>query len=369
MWAVRRCERSFSETGKTAPHSDSLLIQPPTKELLSDWLRQSGSLPRGEVSEVTVDRTLKTEISTLTFITVAYSSATPGDLPSALVVKSPHAPNRDGAGVSGEDAFYRRLASAVGSPPSVRCLAALAQNETRNEILVLQDLRATHEHPPWPLPPSRHDCELAVAALAKLHARFFQVPELGHAVGRLHTEDSLTSMVQGIAAHVPAFWDSVGGALTGDARTVYDRVFGSALRPWLRLTDPAALTVVHGDAHTWNFLFPRSGEGEAYLIDWQLWHLDVGARDLAFMMALHWYPRRRRELERPLLELYHSALVGCGVVDYTFDDLWLDYRRCVVRNLTIPVIWWSRGMKPEGWWHRFECALAAYQDLDCEDLL
>lgn len=105
------------------------------------------------------------------------------------------------------------------------------------------------------------------------------------------------------------------------------------------------------------------------MIDWQLWHLDVGARDLAFMMALHWYPSRRRELERPLLELYHSALVSYGVVGYTFDDLWLDYRRCTVRNLTIPVIWWSRGMKPEAWWHRLECALGAYHDLDCEDLL
>jgi hypothetical protein len=49
--------------------------------------------------------------------------------------------------------------------------------------------------------------------------------------------------------------------------------------------------------------------------------------------------------------------------------LWLDYRRCVVRNLTIPILFWSRGMKPEGWWHRLECALAAYRDLACDELL
>jgi hypothetical protein len=69
-------------------------------------------------------------------------------------------------------------------------------------------------------------------------------------------------------------------------------VFSSSLQPWLRLTDRQALTIAHGDAHTWNSLFPRTGqdEGPAFLIDWQLWHLDVGARDLAFFMALHWYP-------------------------------------------------------------------------------
>jgi thiamine kinase-like enzyme len=149
---------------------------------------------------------------------------------------------------------------------------------------------------------------------------------------------------------------------------VLERVFSSSLKPWLRLTDTRALTLAHGDAHTWNFLFPRSGVGPAFLIDWQLWHLDVGARDLAFLMALHWYPSRRRELEAPLLQHYHQALLARGLETYSLDELWLDYRCCVVRNLTIPILFWSRGMTPEGWWHRLECALAAYRDLGCEEL-
>jgi len=137
----------------------------------------------------------------------------------------------------------------------------------------------------------------------------------------------------------------------------------------MRLTDPRALTIVHGDAHSWNFLFPRSGSGPAYLIDWQVWHIDVGARDLSFLMALHWYPDRRRELETSLIRRYHEALLAHGIVNYSLNELWLDYRRCVVRNLTIPIIFWSRGMKPEGWWHRLECAVAAYVDLACDELL
>jgi aminoglycoside phosphotransferase (APT) family kinase protein len=175
-------------------------------------------------------------------------------------------------------------------------------------------------------------------------------------------------MVHSIASHLPAFIDTHGGALTIEARKILERVFSSSLKPWLRLTDQRALTIIHGDAHTWNFLFPRS-DGAAYLIDWQTWHVDVGARDLAYLMALHWYPSRRSELERPLLDHYFEGLLEQGVTNYTFDDLWLDYRRCAVRNLTIPIIFWSRGMKPEGWWHRLECALAAYRDLDCDELL
>lgn len=157
--------------------------------------------------------------------------------------------------------------------------------------------------------------------------------------------------------------------MTSEGRAIYERVFSSSLQPWMRLTDPRGLTIIHGDAHTWNFLFPRAGAGPAFLIDWQLWHVDVGARDLAFMMALHWDPSRRRELEAPLIQSYHEALLAHDVSNYVLDDLWLDYRRSVVRNLTFPIILWSRGMKPEAWWRRLECALSAYHDLGCEELL
>jgi hypothetical protein len=176
-------------------------------------------------------------------------------------------------------------------------------------------------------------------------------------------------MVQGIAGSLPRFLSDSDTDLLPADRQLLRAVFSSALRPWLRLVDRRALTVVHGDAYTWNFLFPRSGNGPAYLIDWQVWHLDLGARDLAFMIALHWDPGVRQALEVPLLHRYHQELVRQGVNGYSFDDLWLDYRRCVVRNLTFPIILWSRGLSPEAWRRRLECAIAAYRDLRGDELL
>jgi hypothetical protein len=43
--------------------------------------------------------------------------------------------------------------------------------------------------------------------------------------------------------------------------------------------------------------------------------------------------------------------------------------RCVVRNLTMPILFWSQGMKRARWWYRLKYALAAYSDLSCEELL
>jgi hypothetical protein len=340
-----------------------------TPKVLSEWMHRSGSLPQGHIESVRIDLEHETSISKLAFVEVTYARIAPADLPRQLVVKSPFvAPitPRDGMG---EVQFYRRVAPLTATPPIVRCLAAIEPGESSPEVLVLEDLRATHDHRAWPFPPSPAQCELAVDALAEVHARWWESPTLGRDIGQPHTSETLRMMVQGIVAHLPHFFAEVGDSLSADARRVLERVFNSSLQPWLRLTDTRALTVAHGDAHSWNFLFPRSGDGSAFLIDWQLWHVDVGARDLAFFMALHWYPRRRRELEESLLRRYYRALLDHGVDTYPYSELMLDYRRCVVRNLTMPILFWSRGMKPEGWWHRLECALAAYSDLSCEELL
>jgi hypothetical protein len=42
------------------------------------------------------------------------------------------------------------------------------------------------------------------------------------------------------------------------------------------------------------------------------WRVDVATDDLAYMMALHWFPDHRRRFERHLLDHYHTALIANG---------------------------------------------------------
>jgi thiamine kinase-like enzyme len=144
------------------------------------------------------------------------------------------------------------------------------------------------------------------------------------------------------------------------------RVIGTFPRPWARLKSARGLTLTHGDAHTWNFLIPRAPEaGRVYLIDWQLWHPHVGARDLAFMMTIFWYPERRARTELPLLRRYHEKLSEGGVRGYSWDD----YRWSAVRNIFIPLGQRARGMAARYWWSNFERAVLAFEDLRCAELI
>jgi hypothetical protein len=56
----------------------------------------------------------------------------------------------------------------------------------------------------------------------------------------------------------------------------------------------------------------------------------VATDDLAYMMALHWFPDHRRRFERHLLDHYHTALIAHGVTGYDRRALDDDYRcrRC-----------------------------------------
>src|SRR5256885_10828351 len=148
----------------------------PTAAILSRWLRDSGSLTRGDVTHIEIDLEHKTDISRLFFLTATYSADAPSGLPRRLVVKTPPLQASAEDYSPSELKFYREVAPLLASPPVVRCLAVVENEERDSGTIVLEDLRATHDHPPWPIPPARSQAELAIDALACVHARYWEAP-------------------------------------------------------------------------------------------------------------------------------------------------------------------------------------------------
>ena len=172
--------------------------------------------------------------------------------------------------------------------------------------------------------------------------------------------------------YYPAFADFLGEALWDERRAIFERVLKAAPRLHQRLGQ-GDLTLIHGDAHAWNFLYPRDPNAPAVLIDWEAWDADVGVFDLAYLITLFWFPAHRARMEKTLVERYHEKLVANGVVGYSWDDCWNDYRHSVIRMLFRPV-WWQHARPDdlhwgEIWWPRLERVICAYEDLHCEELL
>jgi hypothetical protein len=265
--------------------------------------------------------------------------------------------------------FYERVAPLMPSPPIVRCFDAATSQDQGRAHLLLADLCDTHSHPPQNTAPGEHDSLRAVEALAQCHARWWHDARLENDIGKLMNGAALATFIYNLQTDVSHFVDAFESYLTEDHRSAYQLMVSNAPKIWGRLADRTGLTLTHGDCHWWNFLFPRDAAGAVYIIDWHLWHIDLGARDLAFLLALGGFAEPRPEIERVLLKRYHGTLVANGVKDHSFDQLLVDYRWSAIRNLNIPVIFWSQRKHETTVQTALRRAYDSFERLDCRELI
>lgn len=340
-----------------------------TTERLTTILAEQGVLDGGSVSDVRAITSVNTQISTIHRLVVEYDGPAT-DAPRQLVLKvSRMHPENLGLGPvsSSEVEFYRELGKKMPEGPLIRFYGGEYDATTQRCFLLLEDLWDTHTQPRDPKPPSERLSIAAVGALAQIHARWWDDPALGKGIGSIMSTEQLTIFTDNVAASVTRFLKDVD--VDSSTREFLGLLVDHRDQIWGRLTDPAGLTVTHGDAHWWNFLYPRRGMGDRVRIfDWQLWHIDVGARDLAFLVSLGGFAELRPKLEPVLLRHYHDVLTQNGVHKPSWDRFLDDYRWGTVRNLNIPVIFWSQGRSQELWRKVLRRAVTGFKALDCRSL-
>jgi hypothetical protein len=346
------------------------LLAPVSANRLSDVLRRCGTLPKGSVSDVTVDSSRATILSRITRLRLTYAGEATG-APSTLIFKTSlperiDDPNWDAG--RHEVAFYNDVAMTMEPGLVPRCFEAKWEADTRAWHLLLEDLTDSHLIATiWPLPPNAEQCEKIVSARARFHARWWDHPRLGAAVGTWLPADD--RQLASFDAAVTRFFDRVGDLLPSHRRDLYRQLIDRGPELNKRCHSHRDLTVVQGDSHYWNCFLPKDGGEDVRFFDWDCWRVDVGTDDLAYMIALHWYPDRRALLERTLLDIYHATITAHGVTGYDRLALETDYRLSVLWQIATPV-WQSNGnIPPVIWWNNLERIMLAVDDLGCRDLL
>lgn len=264
--------------------------------------------------------------------------------------------------------FYNLVAPTMSCPPLVKCYDAAFDQMTGCSHILLEDLTDTHTQTEQNLAPSADASRRAVEALGKAHAFWWSSPMLGNGIGRIFDGEWLLKFVEDLNRSVAEFL--VIAELTARQKDAYRLMLEAAPKIWGRLTDSTNLTVTHGDMHWWNFLFPKDfSKDSVSVFDWHLWHIDLGARDLAFLLALGGFAEPRPEIEEHLLRIYHDALIDNGVKDYSGGMLYEDYRFSAVRNLNIPVIFQAQGKHHSTWQTALRRAFDSFERLRCDEIL
>ncbi|MCP3448297.1 ecdysteroid 22-kinase family protein [Bradyrhizobium sp. CCGUVB14] len=339
---------------------------------LTAALRKAGALDAGAVREVKVLHERDTVVSHITRLGLRYVGESGGS-PQTLILKTPHADFAKTLANGGRQEldFYTMLAPRMPRGLVPRCFDGRFDEGTLNWHLLLEDLTDSHELATVPtLPPSRDQSTAIVTTLAGMHAAWWNHADLGETVGTWASAEDSAAHLETFAGHYDRFADELGDRLSEERRILYRRLIEQSARLSQRYHSRRHISIVHGDAHTWNFLLPRAGVADTVRIfDFDLWGINVPTNDLAYMMAIQWYPDRRQALERALLNRYHETLLAHGVTGYTRGALDQDYRWSVLWHITKPVWQWAINIPPGIWWNNLERVMMAVEDLGCEELL
>ena len=334
-------------------------------------LRKAGVLGDGRVRDVAVKSSRDTIVSHIIRLDLSYDGPA-RDAPASVILKIAHPNYASRLWIAGrqEVAFYTEVAPLMSAHLIPRCFEGSWDAETHAWHLLLEDLTDSHRiATAWPLPPTMEQCETIVRARARFHAAWWDEPRLGKSVGAWQDDATMSANLKGFEERLALFTDRFGDRLPLERRALYRRLIDTGLRLHTHHRSHRNMTVVQGDSHVWNNFLPRDGGDDVRLFDWDCWRVDVAADDLAYMLAMHWYPDRRRRMEQPLLDCYHAALLESGVTGYDRAALFEDYRLAVLWQATTPIGQAMSNIPPLIWWNNLERIFLAVDDLNCRELL
>lgn len=315
-----------------------------TPEWLTGALRSAGCLTSCSVTaidKVTIGQGVGI-LGELARITPTYTASEP-NAPKTLIAKIPTA-DEGGKGIANmlgfyekEVRFYGELCHSIGVRSARGYYAAGDPASVRYVILMedLGDLRLGDQV----AGASAEECETLIREVARLHARWWDSPELDRidwipAVNSPQIKMSSLAMAAAMEPFLTNFSSHIKPHHAELAQKLLFRVNpmqdGFADRP---------VTLCHGDLRLDNvFWGSPDGSSPVTLIDWQIALKARGPYDIAYFMSQSVEPAVRARNEERLVRVYHGTLVAGGVKGYSFDDCWRDYRAATMSCLIYPVV-------------------------------
>ena len=327
-------------------------------QLLTEALRSAGHLDDAEVTSVELTPIQTTGIGSEFLAAVVRYSKDQVALPERMMVKRPLVGDR---GRSEADA-YQQILGPARNDAVMPCYAVVDEDGTSPLALFLPDLHETHRQTRWPVIPEFEWCQQAVQAIAQVHATWWGA-DLPASTPVMAHQDA-----EHLAAFLPRFVDYLRGYLSGARLSNLERVLGGIDAAMAARQRSAPLTLLHNDAHFWNFLYPHQASERCLIFDWPLWRPGLGGVDLAYMIALHLYPEHRERFEPRLLDAYAQALEEAGVRS-SRQEVELDYRLGVAFCLLMPLMEFSWKNPPSSWLPKVEKGLSAFDELGCRELV
>ncbi len=374
-----------------------------TSQWLTECLQENGHLDQGEVVSIHVK---KGQLATnpeasprIKRLEINYLPGTFQSSPRNLIFKFF---GKASSSAVREGVFYKEIAPAMSDPPVPPCYTVAIDNESQRACIIIKDLSTTHSLTiPSGYATIRSAWEGWAADIENKNAFFTfsrlkktQFKAIIEAYLKVHIcwwehslinqkefleprgnildivrQATLPEVIHKHCRHVaekdlPQFVDQFSNQPPGEWIKLCEKAIGSWAELYIQRTSKGkSLTLIHNDVHLWNILLPHKPQhDQPIIIDWEGYSRGIGLWDLSQLLFSCMLPSdTRQEFETALLPWYHDGLIEYGIDGYSMDDCHYDYRLSLIAHIIHILDWKS--------FPRFESAMDAFKNWDCEELL
>lgn len=232
--------------------------------------------------------------------------------------------------------FYQELAgeTEIRSPT---CYYSAIEESGEQFVLLLEDL-APMRMVDQIAGCTKLEAELAIVALAKLHAAFWDRPVLQRLswAPTIHSPEQMDPEIY-LQKWWPQFKENIGDTAS-ESFIAIGQSYGLAMADLALKKSRMPQTILHGDFRLDNLFFDSEKGGDGFAaIDWQLLKQGCGLCDFAYFVSLNLTTDLRRDIERSLLTLYYETLIQNGVTDYSIEQCRSDFRLSLIFPLNTMV--------------------------------
>jgi len=270
--------------------------------------------------------------------------------------------------------FYKliREGSNIGLPIP-KCIDAYISEDGSKFLLLLDDISDSYNPPNETILLNEQNWVKAARSLASFHARFWDTDEIGSNDLPIEDAEKTQSYIDDIYDGYSKFKEYVGDHFDGKTIAIYEHAVKIAIElvneRYERMLNRDNVTVMHGDAHIHNFMFPEDCSKDPIIVDFQFWGLGIGLGDIAHLTRVSFPKIYGRNMHFAIVKEYYDTLVAEGVRGYSWERCWNDYRRQVASMLLIPA--WQYTLfnrEYEQWVDDVTGLISNYDVLECGEL-
>ncbi len=345
----------------------AILITSPD-QITADWLtqrlRDGGFLAYYRVNDVRLIGREESGAATRFNLRIRYSDISmTRSLPDNMILKVYRAGNPL---ADREVTFYRTILPAMRQRFGVGDLgvsdafdAFYDIDADQSHVLIAGIPTGYKEHREAVPPTGRHYAQLA-ETIAKIHASFWKHGDL--ALTEAQLEDRLARQRDGFDRFLS------DGMLRPDPdqRATLNAVAGRMPADFREsLLSGRHLTVIHNNLKPGNLVYSHRA---CRILDWKDWRTGLAVEDLAYLIAFHWPPAKRKFEEARFLQRHWAEMKRHGVSDYAYEDYLRQYRSAIGLRLGEMIGSWRVEDWRDGKWRLWDSILAGLRAFDEHDV-